>query len=239
MFTREIAKELEYYVYRLIHPRDGSTFYVGKGQGNRVFEHALGEHDVDQDKMSEKLTRIHEIRIAGFEVQHVIHRHGMDSKTAYEVEAALLDAYPGTTNIAGGHHSGDRGVMHANEAIEKFKAEVAEIKHNMIAIIINKYAAELGVYGAVQLSWKLDKRRAEKAEYILAIVHGQIVGVFVAHKWMPATTTNFPHHHDAPERLGFEGIEAPENIQRLYMRKLLPERYRRRGAANPVKYVQP
>ena len=238
MFTREIANELKFYVYRLIDPRDGSTFYVGKGQGNRVFEHAMGKHDEDLDKNSEKLTRIHKIRLAGFEAQHVIHRHGMDSKTAYEVEAALLDAYPGTTNIAGGH-SGDRGVMHASEVIEKFKAEVADIRHNMIAIIINKHAAELGVYGAVQLSWKLDKRRAEKAEYILAVVHGQIVGVFVAHRWMPATTANFPHHHDVPERLGFEGEEAPEVIQKLYMRKLLPERYRRRGAANPVKYVQP
>ena len=28
-----------YYVYRLVDPRDNSTFYVGKGVGNRVFTH--------------------------------------------------------------------------------------------------------------------------------------------------------------------------------------------------------
>ena len=38
-FPPEVIKELNYYVYRLIDPRNGETFYVGKGKGNRVFEH--------------------------------------------------------------------------------------------------------------------------------------------------------------------------------------------------------
>ena len=38
-FPSEVIKELNYYVYRLIDPRNGETFYVGKGKGNRVFEH--------------------------------------------------------------------------------------------------------------------------------------------------------------------------------------------------------
>ena len=44
-----------------------------------------------------KLKRIREIQVAGFEVAHVIHRHGMDGRTATEVEAALIEAYPGLT----------------------------------------------------------------------------------------------------------------------------------------------
>ena len=31
--------QLQYYVYRLIDPRTGQTFYVGKGKGNRLYAH--------------------------------------------------------------------------------------------------------------------------------------------------------------------------------------------------------
>ena len=41
-FTSDVEKALGHYVYRLIDPRNGETFYVGKGQGNRVFAHVSG-----------------------------------------------------------------------------------------------------------------------------------------------------------------------------------------------------
>lgn len=109
-FPPEVADKLSYYVYRLIDPRNGETFYVGKGRGDRVFAHARAEIEVGpdsgDDEIGEKLKRIRDIRLAGFEVGHVIHRHGMDERTAFEVEAALIDAYPGTANIAGGTTAG-------------------------------------------------------------------------------------------------------------------------------------
>ena len=40
-FQRGYCK-MNYYVYRLIDPRNGETFYVGKGKGNRVFQHMKG-----------------------------------------------------------------------------------------------------------------------------------------------------------------------------------------------------
>src|SRR5660398_198974 len=100
-FPAGVAGKLKTYVYRLIDPRNGETFYVGKGNGNRVFSHIRGEQDLDGDDLDNKMKRIRQIRLAGFEVEHVIHRHGMDDKTAFEVEAALIDAYPGLTNIVG------------------------------------------------------------------------------------------------------------------------------------------
>ena len=84
-FTNEIIEKLGFYVYRLIDPRNGETFYVGKGTGNRIFAHVAGEHDTGADELSEKLQRIREIRLAGFEVAHVIHRHGLDSRTARDI----------------------------------------------------------------------------------------------------------------------------------------------------------
>jgi hypothetical protein len=59
----------------------------------------------DEDELSLKLKTITEIHLAGLEVIHVIHRHGMDGPSAYEVESALIDAYPGIANIQGGHNS--------------------------------------------------------------------------------------------------------------------------------------
>jgi hypothetical protein len=78
MFSPSVCTQLKYYVYRLIDPRNGETFYVGKGKDNRVFMHVKGELGADADIFTEKLQRIREIRVEGFEVAHVIHRHGMD-----------------------------------------------------------------------------------------------------------------------------------------------------------------
>ncbi|AHI27618.1 hypothetical protein H845_3717 (plasmid) [Komagataeibacter xylinus E25] len=42
MFSDDVSEQIGYYVYRLVDPRNGETFYVGKGKGNRVFQHAVG-----------------------------------------------------------------------------------------------------------------------------------------------------------------------------------------------------
>ncbi|MBI3372638.1 MAG: hypothetical protein HY017_12915 [Betaproteobacteria bacterium] len=114
-FPAGVASKLKTYVYRLIDPRNGEAFYVGKGQGNRVFSHIRAEQNLEGDEIDNKLVRIRQKRLAGFEVAHVVHRHGMDEGTAFEVEAALIDAYPGLTNIVGGTDGNDYGVMHAKE----------------------------------------------------------------------------------------------------------------------------
>ena len=100
-FPAGVTEQLKWYVYRLIDPRNGETFYVGKGQGNRVFAHAKGDYmpTVSQNTVSSdeereddadlKLQRIKEIKSVELDVGHVIHRHGIEQEwVAYEVEAA-------------------------------------------------------------------------------------------------------------------------------------------------------
>ncbi len=237
-FSEEIIEKLGFYVYRLIDPRNGETFYVGKGKGNRVFAHVAGEQDANTDELSDKLQRIREIILAGFDVAHVIHRHGLDNKTAIEVESALIDAYPGVTNIAMGYNADERGVMHANEIIERYQAPIAEFRHNLVIINVNRTASERSLYEAVRYAWKISPKKADGADYVLAAQRGLIVGAFVATSWLPATPENFPGTAAPREgRWGFVGHEAPIHIQKLYIRKRIPDSFRKKGAANPIRYV--
>ncbi|MCH7839902.1 MAG: hypothetical protein IID38_06670 [Planctomycetes bacterium] len=236
-FPTEVAEKLRTYVYRLIDPRSGETFYIGKGKDNRVFAHSKAK--IKSDDPGEKLKRIHEIRAAGFEVAHVIHRHGMNDKTAMEVEAALIDAYPGLTNVVGGDGSNDFGAMHAQEIVNRYQADVADFEHRAILINVNRSATETSLYEATRYAWKISAKRAKRAEYVLAICHGIIVEVFIAEKWLPATPENFPGLEPVPGRYGFIGTEAPDRIRKMYVGKRIPDKYRKKGASNPIKYTYP
>ena len=229
-----MASKLKTYVYRLIDPRNGEAFYVGKGKGNRVFSHI--HEKVEGDELDNKLKRIREIRRAGFEVAHVIHRHGLDDRTAFEVEAALIDAFPGLTNEVGGSGSNDYGAMHAKEIITRYSAEPAVFQHKALMINVNRSASERSLYEATRYAWKISVSKAKEADVILATERGLIVGAFMATDWLEATADNFPGREDRPGRLGFVGREAPAEIRQLYVGKRVPDKFRPRGAANPIRY---
>lgn len=234
-FPPEVIEKLQYYVYRLIDPRNGETFYIGKGKGNRVFAHVHGY--IEEDSLSEKMTRIHNIKLSGFEVAHVIHRHGMSEKTAFEVEGALIDAYPGITNIMDGHRNNEFGAMHSKEIINRYSAEIAEFKHKALLISVNRSALESSLYEATRYAWRLKKEKASQAELILPTVQGIIVGAFVASNWLEATIANFPSREPVEGRYGFEGSEASDVLRHLYVGKRIPDKYRKKGSANPIKYT--
>jgi hypothetical protein len=237
-FSEAVAGKLGHYVYRLIDPRNGETFYVGKGIGNRVFAHVKGELGPDADILADKRQRIRDIRRDGFEVIHVVHRHGMDEATAFEVEAALIDAYPEASNSVGGRACDERGLMHAKQIIERYEAKEIVFHHSAVLINVSHSAAERdSIYEAVRYAWKLDPGKAKQAEIVLAVDRGLVIGVFIAEKWLPATVQNFPDRAGRPERWGFVGHEAPPDVADLYLRRRLPDYMRKRGAANPIRYA--
>jgi hypothetical protein len=234
LFSAQVIAQLGFYVYRLIDPRNGETFYVGKGRGNRVFSHANG--DIEVDSLTEKTSRILEIKLTGLEIAHVIHRHGMDEKTAFEVEAALIDAYSGLTNIMDGHGNNDYGAMHAIEIKRKYQAETAVLNHKILMITVNRSAAERSLYDATRFAWRLSVTKAQKAEYILAIQQGLVIGVFAVTEWLEATVENFPGREAVDGRYGFIGVKASLEVSSEYLNKIVPEKYRKKGASNPIKY---
>ena len=239
-FSDEVSRAIGCYVYRLIDPRTAETFYVGKGKGNRVFAHASAEITTDDqdDVLSAKLARIRDIQNAGFEVQHIIHRHGLDDATAFEVEAAVMDAYPGIANVAGGHGNADRGARHSRQIIDRYMADDAQIDDPCIEIIVNRTSTEIDLYDATRFSWRLSLSRAEKAKYALAVEDGIVIQVYQDLRWMAATASNFPTillRGAVEGRFGFEGKPVTDDsVLAKYLRKKVPPRAR--GAANPIRY---
>jgi uncharacterized protein len=236
-FSPEVIRKLGWYVYRLIDPRSGETFYVGKGRGNRVFAHVHAADGLEGDDLENKVKRIRQIQNAGLDVAHVIHRHGLDERTAFEVESALIDAYPGLTNIAGGAGSNDFGAMHANEIVARYAAEAAVFEDRAHLISVNRSAAERSLYEATRYAWKINPKKAGQADVVLATLQGLIISAFIAEDWLPAKSEHFPDREEAPGRWGFVGYEAPDELRKRYVGKRVPEQYRKRGAANPIKYT--
>jgi hypothetical protein len=136
--------------------------------------------------------------------------------------------------------------MHAQEVITLYDAPVAESQHKLLLINVNRSVDEHhNLLDAVRLAWKIDPKRASKAEYILAVRRGLIIGAFRAKgEWLPATEENFPTLYRLVEasfgpikdRYGFNGEEASEDIKRHYCQKRLPDSIITRGAANPIRY---
>jgi hypothetical protein len=131
----------------------------------------------------------------------------------------------------------DFGTMHAKERNVRHSAEYALFRHKAILISVNRTAAKISLYEATRYSWKISKSKAEQAEVILATLDGLIIGAFIAEKWLEATASNFSGRESVPGRFGFQGHEAPAEIASLYVGRRVPGKYRKRGAANPIKYT--
>ena len=107
MFDEKTISHLGYYVYALIDPRTNLPFYIGKGLGNRVFEHLKSSVNCDDESL--KLDKIRSIFADKLKVEHIIIRHGLTEKESLEVEASLIDYSNfyqfNLDNIVEGHHS--------------------------------------------------------------------------------------------------------------------------------------
>lgn len=241
MFSPYVAEQLGFYVYLLVDPRDEVVFYVGKGTGNRIFDHA--QDALQFADTGDKLDRIRAIRAEGHDVRHELLRFGMNERTAFDVEAAVIDllGLERLTNVVSGHHIASRGRMTTDVAISLFDAPRApEITEPVILLRIPRLwypsmpAAEL--FEATRGWWTVGKRR-EQAAYAFAVSRGVVREVYRIDSWRRRELGD--RGADATDRAGrarwgFAG-EAADELGRY--RNTSVAHLFRPGESSPFKYL--
>lgn len=246
MFDEKTRQELKYYVYMLLDPYNNKPFYIGKGIGNRVFNHlncALN----DTDTTNAKYDKIREITKKGQTIKHIIVRHGLTENEAYQIEASLIDSltYCGLflSNKVGGHNSIEKGLMTSEEIKRLYNAEQLEkIGEDCILININKkYKRGIGgqsIYLTTKEIWTIRKNRLPQIKYVLSEYKGLVVEVFKVNEWYEKERGYTPLAKRFGEMkigYGFNGEIAPNEIRNLYLNKSISH-VKKKGAASAIRY---
>ena len=205
-FPQAVVEQLLSYVYLLRDPRSGAVFYVGKGKGNRIFDHLACA--IADPSPSEKLDTIREIDSAGLQVEHYILRHGLSDAVAFDVEAAVID-FIGIRNLANqqsGFRSTDFGLKSTAEVIAMYTAPPLDTSKPVLLININKlFYREMTPdenYHATRKEWVIGNRR-EKADYAVATYRGLTREAYKIERWEPIG-----------DRWGFVGSLADEETRK-------------------------
>lgn len=209
-FSQAVIESIGHYVYVLVDPRDSKIFYVGEGQGNRVFNHV--EEAISGDRASLKLDAIREIRSLGLDVKHYIVRHGLSQEVAFEIESTLIDFLTYQkfnlekvlSNVVAGHHAWNRGIKSVDEISTLYDCKEIELdeEDKIICININKTYVNnqrADIYDATRHYWRININRARRATHVLAIYRGIVRAVFKPKRWY--------HSIEYKGRIEFEGVQ--------------------------------
>lgn len=251
-FDQTTIEALKYYVYRLEDPQrptGSNTFYVGKGRGNRAFQHARDA--LENSTPSDKLERIREILRAGHEPRIVIHRHGLDDElTAFHIEGALIDAYglDTLTNEVRGNNIA-QGMLSAEAVIALYQAEPANIIEPAILIKIEREWTEtLSPAQRYERTrrywWARPHKKRKPPEIAFAVARGIIREVYRIESWETYPAPSYEPHDptrvkvigdaDVEGCVGFHGVVAQEKAH--YKNKSV-RHLQSVGAQNPIKYL--
>lgn len=79
---------MRYYVYALVDPRDAQPFYIGKGTGDRMYQH---DKEARLGLQTPKCIRIRDIWAAGADVERRTIGWFSDNRAAHRFETETID----------------------------------------------------------------------------------------------------------------------------------------------------
>ncbi len=245
-FSSPVIKELKYYVYIYSNPVTDEIFYVGKGKGDRIFQH------LDEKSDSQKVEYLNKLNSQGLQPKLEILIHGLDDEeTALRVESSIIDliGIKNLTNKQSGYRSGTFGRMSLKQINALYDKQKVNIDDPVILIRINqafRYSmSEIELYDYTRGKWKIDPKKASNAKYGIAVFEGIVQEVYEIHNWYEAGATfsirqeNESNELDVTEnwkgRYEFIGNIAQSHIRDKYRFKSV-EHYFKRGNSNPIMY---
>ena len=250
----------DYYVYGLIDPRNNRIFYIGKGTGNRVFEHERESISApDSEKL--KLKTISEIKSMGLDVVKIIINSNLTEAEAFAAEASLINAFNYTsdiklTNIVAGHHSSAALSVEDFESIHgAIELSEDDIKHRILIIKINRlYQRNMDdntLYDSIRGVWRASLTKVRTIDYVFGVYNSLIVAVYKPSEWFICKNAKdrLPRQDveltpKTENRVFFvdeqyeHGQPMDENEQFYYGKSIAKLKYNQ-SAQNPITYLFP
>jgi len=241
MFSSEIIREIKYYVYLLSDPVNDKIFYVGRGKGNRIFQHLKDKNQNDKTKKilelkSQKLQPKMEILVHGIE----------DELTVKKIEAAIIDLIGknSLTNKVAGYESSVFGRMSVDQIKAKYSSKKAVIKENVILIKLSKTfrynMPPVELYDNTRGIWHIAEHRRKSALYAFAIYDGIIQETYKILDWFEGGSTASFGRIDIERWKKYQRWEFVGNISDKMREKYLyksVDHYYPKNAQNPIRYT--
>ena len=237
-FPKNVIENLKNYVYIYSDPITEKIFYVGKGKGNRVFDH------LKDKKECEKVAYLNELLEKGLKPKIEILIHGIEDDSVLRIESAIIDllGLKNLTNKQIGFKSAEFGRMTVKQIVSAYSKQKIQIEEPSLLIRINQYfrysMTEMELYDFTRGYWKMNIERAKNAKYAFAVYNGIIQEVYEIKTWLKAGESMSVRGkiETIDDRVEFIGNIASESIQKKYKYKSV-EDYFKKGNANPIMYI--
>lgn len=242
-FLPGVAEKLGWYVYALRDPlHDDAVFYVGKGKGDRAYQHAVHARVTAPGESREnlKLDTIRAIHSAGASVGIEIVRHAIpDEQIAFEVEAGVIDAlrmagFPLSNQIRG--HRTQGGWRPLAELVPELQAHRVKITEPVVLIRIRSlYRTSMApedLYEATRKWWRYSGRR--KPVWAFAVYDGIVRAVFkIEGDWVGPSPDELTDRSKGRKKFsGRRDREMEDRYLWTHVGDYMPA-----GSQNPLRYV--
>lgn len=248
-FPPEVKDSLKYYVYAYvdIESDEETVIYIGKGKGNRCFDHLK---KIDDTEKSVEIQRLYEDNCLRIDIL----AYGLAEDVALKVEAAAIDLcrLDKLYNQKRGDDSRKYGRIHTDKLIARESAgrelSRGDFSDNCILIRINQRyydgISPENLYESTRGVWKVSPDSVKKVKFALAIFEGRVQEVYLIAGWFDAgrtmymTRTLTSNNSDVSGRMEFVGRVADEADRTKYRFHLVKDLIAK-GAQNPIVYFGP